>query len=440
MSQNQPDLPAQNSPYWHGLPAEIRLVFNHSSAQRYLLLLPETVRVVHGHAGAAILLTFFLFRMRYSADTEGWFQATREGIEAWTGMARDGQESARGRLRKLGLVAEAVRGLPGKLCFRVNVEVLYTRMLELENGHTQAGGTKPPNQEDGLNPTNKKGAKTHKQGGGLILTTKEAVNPHIPAGGAEPPKLAGVEDALEANTTGTTKTAASHDASIKELNTKELNANTISLDTSYQDLLSGESNKVVVSPDTPEKTANTTGTLPSLIAQSSSPAGKPTVSSEHPKSSRRAADAVRAMCEELNLVGWRLNFARVAVKDAASRAAWWQLARHHPELLRASYRLVDKTGERVPVTWMAWLPELVQEVQGHGEGAVLAAINRAITEGTSRGCWNFFRTLLRPRNGQSTPARPPQTSGPEQTRTDLNHLRQDWEERAKQFAAQWGVQ
>jgi len=382
MSQNQPDLPAQNSPYWHSLPAEMRLAFNHSSAQRYLLLLPETVRVVHGHAGAAILLSFFLFRMRYSADAEGWFQVTREAIEAWTGMARDNQESARDRLRKLGLVTEAIRGLPGKLCIKVDIEALYTRMLELENNHTPVGGAKPHNQGSGTKP--------HNQGSGT-----KAV------------KLAGGANLLEADATGTAQTTPSHDASIKVLTT-----NTISLDTSYPDLKHeltsnsiGKPSKSEVLPDTPEKATNEPEMLLSLVAQSCSSAGKPAVSDGQPKSSRRPADAVRAMCEGLGLTGWRLNFARVAVKDGASRAAWWQLARHHPDLLQASYRLLDKTGERGPVTWAAWLPELVIDVQGHGEGTVLAAMERAIQGGSPRGCWNYFRSLLQPQTGsQSTRA------------------------------------
>jgi len=418
MSQNQPDLPAQNSPYWHSLPAEMRLAFNHSSAQRYLLLLPETVRVVHGHAGAAILLSFFLFRMRYSADAEGWFQVTREAIEAWTGMARDNQESARDRLRKLGLVTEAIRGLPGKLCIKVDIEALYTRMLELENNHTPVGGAKPHNQGSGTKP--------HNQGSGT-----KAV------------KLAGGANLLEADATGTAQTTPSHDASIKVLTT-----NTISLDTSYPDLKHeltsnsiGKPSKSEVLPDTPEKATNEPEMLLSLVAQSCSSAGKPAVSDGQPKSSRRPADAVRAMCEGLGLTGWRLNFARVAVKDGASRAAWWQLARHHPDLLQASYRLLDKTGERGPVTWAAWLPELVIDVQGHGEGTVLAAMERAIQGGSPRGCWNYFRSLLQPQTGsQSTRApRSSQDSGAKGS-MDLDYLRDEWEQRTQELLTQWGVQ
>jgi hypothetical protein len=441
----------------------MRLAFNHSSAQRYLLLLPETVRVVHGHAGAAILLSFFLFRMRYSADAEGWFQVTREAIEAWTGMARDNQESARDRLRKLGLVTEAIRGLPGKLCIKVDIEALYTRMLELENNHTPVGGTKPHNQGSGAKPHNQgSGAKPHNQEG-LAKPPNQGcgakphnqgsgTKPHNQEGLAKPPnqgcgtkavKLAGGANLLEADATGTAQTTPSHDASIKVLTT-----NTISLDTSYPDLKHeltsnsiGKPSKSEVLPDTPEKATNEPEMLLSLVAQSCSSAGKPAVSDGQPKSSRRPADAVRAMCEGLGLTGWRLNFARVAVKDGASRAAWWQLARHHPDLLQASYRLLDKTGERGPVTWAAWLPELVIDVQGHGEGTVLAAMERAIQGGSPRGCWNYFRSLLQPQTGsQSTRApRSSQDSGAKGS-MDLDYLRDEWEQRTQELLTQWGVQ
>jgi hypothetical protein len=153
--------------------------------------------------------------------------------------------------------------------------------------------------------------------GGLSPTSKK---------GVKPPKLVGGEDALEADATGTTKTAVLPDASIKELNTSNLR---ISLDTSYQDLNHeltsnsiGKLSQVEVLPDNPETTSAPTGAVPGLLAQPGSLEGNPGVSNDPYKSSRRPADAVRAMCEGLGLVGWRLNFARVAVKDGASRDAW----------------------------------------------------------------------------------------------------------------------
>lgn len=415
MSQNQSDpldLPAQHSPYWHSLPAEMRLAFHHVSAQRYLILLPVTVRAVHGHAGAAVLLTFFLFRLRYSADAEGWFQATRESIEAWTGMARDAQESARERLRKLGFVGEVVRGLPSRLYFRVNMETLYARLLELERASSPAGGAKPPGQGGGLSPTSKEGDKPH--------------------------NLAGGQEALEGSPSGTAQTGVFPHASIKELTTNIIN----SPDTSYQDPIHeltsnslGRTSQGATGSKPQEEQQEKEGVPLYQVSPAGFSAGGDNVNVGTKKSSRQAADAVRIMCESLGLTGWRLAFARTAMQERPARDAWWWLARNHHEILKASYRLLDKTGERGPVTWGTWLPELAAAARGYGEGAVLAAMERTIQEATPAGVWRYFQSRLQ---SGDQPVRPPVP--PAGKRAELEALREQWEARTKAFSQSIGAQ
>jgi hypothetical protein len=115
-------------------------------------------------------------------------------------------------------------------------------------------------------------------------------------------------------------------------------------------------------------------------AESSAQSGKP--------------DAVAELAASLGLSDWQRNFARAAVREEAARAAWFGLARHHPEVLKASYRLLDKTGQRTPVAWVAWLPHLAEDVQRQGAEAVQRCIEKAITSASPAGAWGYYRACL----------------------------------------------
>ncbi|WP_257828731.1 hypothetical protein [Burkholderia glumae] len=89
--------------------------------------------------------------------------ASRQSWEWETGLSRTRQESARRRLKSLGLLQENLRGVPAKLYYRVNMDrlvdfLLATRQLagfpptgRQDLGH-QAGSTDPGKQE-GLSPS-----------------------------------------------------------------------------------------------------------------------------------------------------------------------------------------------------------------------------------------------------------------------------------------------
>lgn len=108
-------------------------------------------------------------------------------------------------------------------------------------------------------------------------------------------------------------------------------------------------------------------------------------------------DAVAELSQALGLTGWQTNYARVAVREERTRTAWYHLARRHPSVLKASYRLLDKTGERGTVTWASWLPLLVEDVQVFGEGRVEEAIEATIRQATPRGAWNYYRARVEDR-------------------------------------------
>jgi hypothetical protein len=105
-------------------------------------------------------------------------------------------------------------------------------------------------------------------------------------------------------------------------------------------------------------------------------------------------DAVAELAASLGLSEWQRNFARSAVKEEAARAAWFGLARNHPEVLKASYRLLDKTGQRTPVAWVAWLPHLAEDVKQRGAEAVQRCMEKAITSASPAGAWGYYRACL----------------------------------------------
>jgi len=105
-------------------------------------------------------------------------------------------------------------------------------------------------------------------------------------------------------------------------------------------------------------------------------------------------DAVAELAASLGLSDWQRNFARAAVREEAARAAWFGLARNHPEVLKASYRLLDKTGQRTPVAWVAWLPHLAEDVQRQGAEAVQRCLEKAITSASPAGAWGYYRACL----------------------------------------------
>ena len=86
------------------------------------------VAEVCGNIKSAILLSQALSwtsgYLRQNPGREGWFWKTREEWFLETGLSRWEQESARERLRKLGLLEEKRMGAPPKLFFRVNLDAL----------------------------------------------------------------------------------------------------------------------------------------------------------------------------------------------------------------------------------------------------------------------------------------------------------------------------
>jgi hypothetical protein len=80
-----------------------------------------------GSVTAALFLSQAVY---WQNRMDGWFWKTQEQWEEETGLTRREQESARNRLKDLGVIREERRGNPAKLFFTVDFERVQTRLAE----------------------------------------------------------------------------------------------------------------------------------------------------------------------------------------------------------------------------------------------------------------------------------------------------------------------
>jgi hypothetical protein len=89
---------------------------------------------VSGSVTAAVMLSQALYwTQRTPEDRNGWFYKTQKEWESETGLTRSEQETARRRLREIGILEERKEGIPCKLYFRINRQNLYSRLLDSPN-------------------------------------------------------------------------------------------------------------------------------------------------------------------------------------------------------------------------------------------------------------------------------------------------------------------
>lgn len=85
---------------------------------------------VLGGVEAGIFASQFFYWYGKGHDPEGWVYKTQVDIEDETGLSRRNQETARKKLRKLGVLEERYAGMPAKLYYRLNLDVLFPLMNE----------------------------------------------------------------------------------------------------------------------------------------------------------------------------------------------------------------------------------------------------------------------------------------------------------------------
>lgn len=81
-----------------------------------------------GSLVAAVMLSQAFYWAGKTEDADGWFFKTRQEWTDETGLTRTQQETARRILGEFGVLEESLCGCPAQLYFRVNVELLFTRL------------------------------------------------------------------------------------------------------------------------------------------------------------------------------------------------------------------------------------------------------------------------------------------------------------------------
>ncbi|MCV4285069.1 helix-turn-helix domain-containing protein [Pseudomonas capsici] len=88
----------------------------------------------------ALMLSQAVYWSNRTDDVDGWFYKTMEEWESETGMTRSEQESARKKLVKCGVLQEMKKGVPCRLYYRVQLEVIAAT---LDAGSPQTSKRKP---------------------------------------------------------------------------------------------------------------------------------------------------------------------------------------------------------------------------------------------------------------------------------------------------------
>lgn len=90
-----------------------------------------------------VTAALFLSQMTYwtnRSDDDGWVYKTQEELEEETGLSRYEQEGARKKLRSIGVLLEKRKGVPARLFYKVDNNVLYQVLVaankNAEKSHT----------------------------------------------------------------------------------------------------------------------------------------------------------------------------------------------------------------------------------------------------------------------------------------------------------------
>ena len=97
-----------------------------------------------GSVTAALMLSQAVYWQRRTTHEDGWWWKTMEDWAEETGLSRKEQEGARRRLKTVGLLAEARRGVPAKLYYQVDLFTLARRLNGIPTHAARAPQPDPP--------------------------------------------------------------------------------------------------------------------------------------------------------------------------------------------------------------------------------------------------------------------------------------------------------
>jgi hypothetical protein len=91
---------------------------------------------------AALMLSQAIFWSKRTKDEDGWFYKSRYEWQSETDLTREEQEGARRILRQLGFWQEKLQGVPGRLFYRVDLNLLYQKLIELHEQEAEKHANK----------------------------------------------------------------------------------------------------------------------------------------------------------------------------------------------------------------------------------------------------------------------------------------------------------
>ena len=97
---------------------------------------------ITGSVTSAVMLSQSMYWTPRTTDPHGWFYKTADEWQEETGLSRREQETARRILKDLQILEEKKQGLPCKLFFRLNLEVLYRLIVDGANQDLTKGKSK----------------------------------------------------------------------------------------------------------------------------------------------------------------------------------------------------------------------------------------------------------------------------------------------------------
>jgi hypothetical protein len=94
---------------------------------------------ITGSATHGLLLSQFSYwSSSREADQDGWFSKTQEEINNDTQLSRKEQESGRKALKALGLLEEQKRGIPSRIYYKINFDLLVELIGESEESEAKS--------------------------------------------------------------------------------------------------------------------------------------------------------------------------------------------------------------------------------------------------------------------------------------------------------------
>ena len=121
-----------------------------------VLYYPSLGRML-GSTTAGLMLCQLIYWSRRTKDEDGWIWKTQDNFNEELSLSRREQETARRVLRKSGLVDEQKRGVPARLFYRVNFDVLIEKCgVSVQPSMADSARqerTNPPSSDGGIRQT-----------------------------------------------------------------------------------------------------------------------------------------------------------------------------------------------------------------------------------------------------------------------------------------------